>query len=94
MKLLSLNIRGVGGAPKSATLRRLLASIRPNILFLQETMVEGVKARALVIKHLPGWYCCASDSVGQWGICVAWNLAKMVLKPFNLCMYSLRRSNS
>jgi hypothetical protein len=49
-------------------------------------MVEGAKARALVTKHLPGWHCCAVDSVGQFGgLCVAWNPMKMVLKPFTTC---------
>lgn len=45
MILLTLNIRGVGGAPKFAYVRRLLVIIKLGIIFLQETLVSKVKAR-------------------------------------------------
>jgi exonuclease III len=45
MILLSLNIRGVGGTLKYASLRRLLNRTNPDIIFLQETLVDEKKAR-------------------------------------------------
>jgi exonuclease III len=48
MILLSLNIKGVGGALKSASLRRLLNRTNPNIIFLQETLVDEKKARSFM----------------------------------------------
>jgi hypothetical protein len=49
-------------------------------------MVEGAKARALVSKILPSWYCCSMDSLGQsGGLCVTWNPTKAVLQPSLTC---------
>jgi exonuclease III len=45
MIFLSLNIRGVGGHLKAASFRRLLSHISPDIIFLQETLVDSKKAR-------------------------------------------------
>jgi exonuclease III len=45
MILLSLNIRGVGGPLKAASLRRLLTKTSLDIIFLQETLVVEDKAR-------------------------------------------------
>jgi exonuclease III len=56
MIFLSLNIRGVGGILKSASLRRLLRRTTPDIIFLQETMVEDTKARDFMNSFvLPGF---------------------------------------
>jgi hypothetical protein len=41
MIFLSLNIRGVGGTLKKASLRRLIDTIHPSIIFLQETLVDA-----------------------------------------------------
>ena len=40
MILLSLNIIGVGGALKNASLRRLIDKTLPSIIFLQKTLVD------------------------------------------------------
>jgi exonuclease III len=45
MMLLSLNIRGVGGTLKTASVRRLLDNAHPDIVFLQETLVDAQRAR-------------------------------------------------
>jgi exonuclease III len=45
MILLSLNIRGVGGMLKTASLTTLLDRIIPDIIFLQETLVDEKRAR-------------------------------------------------
>jgi exonuclease III len=67
MILLSLNIRGVGGTLKSASLQRLLRRTSPDIIFLQETMVEGSKARAFMNYFRPTWLSCVVSSVGTLG---------------------------
>ena len=40
MLLLSLNVRGVGGTLKVASVRRLLEHTHPDIILLQETLVN------------------------------------------------------
>jgi exonuclease III len=47
MILLSLNIRGVGGHLKAASFRRLLSHISPDIIFLQETLVDSKKGQII-----------------------------------------------
>ena len=86
MILLSMNLRVVGRDPKLTSLHRALTCIFPDILFIKETMVEEVKARALVTKVLPNWYCCGIDSIGRsGGLCVAWNPTKLSLVLFYTC---------
>jgi hypothetical protein len=48
MILLTLNLRGVGGDLKLASLCRLLTRNLPDNLFFQETLVEEKKAQTLV----------------------------------------------
>jgi exonuclease III len=48
MILFSLNIRGIGGPLKAVALRRVLDRVHPDIIFLQETLVEDSKARAYI----------------------------------------------
>jgi hypothetical protein len=71
MILLSLNIRGVGGHLKVASFRRLLSHISPDIIFLQETLVDSKKARNFLINSfLTGIYVqltlLAPLGVWQW----------------------------
>jgi len=55
MILLSLNIKWVGGHLKVASFKRLLKYISLGIVFLQETLVNSIKARDfLTISFLPG----------------------------------------
>jgi exonuclease III len=49
MLLLSLNIRGIGGTLKVASFRRLVDHTRPEIIFLQETLVSAQKAKDFCI---------------------------------------------
>jgi len=48
MILISLNIRGVGGLLKLASLRRLLDKHRPTVIFLQETLVDAEVVRNFI----------------------------------------------
>jgi hypothetical protein len=59
MLLLSLNLRGTGGSLKLSSVRSVLDKTRPNIVFLQETLVHSEKARNFFQILRPKWYCCA-----------------------------------
>lgn len=67
MLILSLNLRGVGGAPKSLALQRLLTSLSPDFILFQETMTRGVTVCNLLWNILLEWECCSIDSVGLSG---------------------------
>jgi hypothetical protein len=59
MIVISLNVRGVGGAPKIVSLKTLFDLAKPNLVMIQETMVDGIKARGLFKK-----YCCVEFLCG------------------------------
>jgi endonuclease/exonuclease/phosphatase family metal-dependent hydrolase len=85
MILLSLNIRGVGGPLKFPSMRRLLSSTKPDIIFLQETLVDEEKARKFLFSLCPTWMYSAVSSVGKsGGLLVAWNPNIVELQPY-LC---------
>jgi exonuclease III len=53
MILLSLNIRGVGGPLKFPSMRRLIDTTKPDLIFLQETLVDEEKARKFMFSLCP-----------------------------------------
>jgi len=74
MFLLSLNVREVGGALKIASVRRLLDTKHPDILFFQETLVDEQKARDFVHLLRPNWVSSSVSSVGNLGgLLVSWD---------------------
>jgi endonuclease/exonuclease/phosphatase family metal-dependent hydrolase len=86
MILLSLNIRGVGGPLKVASMRRLLSKTSPDILFLQETLVSEEKARLFVNSFRPDWMVCVVNALGKsGGLLVAWDPKVFILTPFLSC---------
>jgi endonuclease/exonuclease/phosphatase family metal-dependent hydrolase len=86
MILLSLNIRGVGGTLKKASLRRLLDKTLPDIIFLQETLVDEQRARVFLSTLRPLWFVCVVNSVGKsGGLLAAWDPTKFDLEPFLSC---------
>jgi len=86
MILLSLNIRGVGRTSKSASLHKLLSRTQPEIIFLQETLVDEKKANFFMNTFRPTWLTCVVSYVGKYGgILVAWNPYKFYLAPFLIC---------
>jgi hypothetical protein len=85
MILLTLNIRGVGGTLKQASMRRVFRKVKPDVIMLQETLVDEEKARLFMVKFIPNWDICAINSVGNsGGLLAAWNLENFSLVPF-LC---------
>jgi exonuclease III len=74
MILLSLNIRGVGGPLKLASMRRLLDHSKPTVIFLQETLVDASTARDFMHLLRPNWMTCAASSVGNsGGLLASWD---------------------
>jgi exonuclease III len=85
MILLSLNIRGVGGPLKLSSMRRLLSTTKPDIVFLQETLVDEEKSRMFMYSLCPTWMYSAVSSVGRsGGLLAAWNPNIVDLQPY-LC---------
>ena len=76
MKILSLNVRGLGAVPKKVALKQLLATTSPTVLLLQETMSEGKKAKEAVKECIKDWGMTSSDAVGHsGGTLTAWSPA-------------------
>jgi hypothetical protein len=86
MILLSINVRGVGGPLKLPNMRRLISSTKPDLIFLQETLVDEEKARNFLIALCPSWKLSTVSSKGKsGGLLVAWNPYLLDLQPF-LCV--------
>ena len=65
MILLTLNVRGLGSLPKKLAVIRLIEQNSVDVIFLQETMIEGC---ALVqdLEHLiHGWQFISVDAMGR-----------------------------
>jgi hypothetical protein len=86
MILLSLNLRGVGGSHKLASVRRLFHQYQPEIIFFQETLVDELRARSFLHRLKPEWYTTAVSSAGRsGGLLVAWDPEKFDLRPYVCC---------
>jgi hypothetical protein len=73
----------VGGTSKFLALKRFLELAKPDVLFIQETMVCEAKAREFFVKLLPNWYLCGVDSLGlSGGLLIAWNPRKYDFSTF------------
>ena len=74
MRILSLNVRGLGGSVKQKSLRHLISTLSPDMILLQETMTSTYPALFAFSKLCPGWEFCAIDSSGlSGGILSGWN---------------------
>jgi hypothetical protein len=83
MLLLSLNVRGIGGTLKVASFHHLVDHTRPEIIFLQETLVSAQKARDFLYIFRPSWAVCSVNSVGNsGGLLVAWDPNLFDLVPY------------
>jgi hypothetical protein len=87
MLLLSLNLRGIGGSLKLASIRRVLDRIRPEIKKKknQETLVSDVKARDFLLVLRPSWVACSVSAVGKsGGLLAAWDPSIFSLEAAHL----------
>jgi hypothetical protein len=86
MILLSLNIRGVGGSHKLASVCCLFILNRPDIIFFQETLLDESREIYFLKKLKPLWYSTVVSSVGKLGcLLVDWDPDKFDLKPYIFC---------
>ena len=78
MKLVSLNVRGLGGKAKIHSLHSLFQSLSPDMILLQETMCSFSLALLPFSKLLPSWEFCAISVSGlSDGLLTAWNPHKV-----------------
>jgi hypothetical protein len=74
MIILSLNLRGFGGTHKLTSLKALFSHIKPDIVFLQETLVNSDKAIRLFLQCAPSWNVVALNPSGRsGGLLSGWN---------------------
>ena len=83
MKIISLNVRGLGGLAKQKSLLNLFASLSLDLILLQETMNSTYPALLAFSKLRLGWEFCAISSSGlSGGILSAWNPLRVECKAF------------
>jgi hypothetical protein len=83
MLLLSLNIRGIGGSLKVASVRRLLDRTRPNIVFFKRLLQMKRKREILCSNFVLLGLLSAVNSLGtSGGLLVAWDPNAFDLTPF------------
>ena len=67
MIILSMNIRGVRGAPKLRALRRIFEIVRPDVILIQETTTLASRACRFFLNILRVWEVLVIDLVGYLG---------------------------
>ena len=83
MRFLSLNVRVFGGSLRKLSLKSLLKRVKPTIILLQETMVNGGKVREALTPILKYRCICNLGSKGlSYGLCSTWNPIKSILMIF------------
>ena len=84
MIILSLNVRGLGGRPKTLGLRSLINSLHPDIILFQETMCSALPSLFSFSKLLPSWEFCAISARGlSGGLLSAWNPLHVKCRAFH-----------
>ena len=83
MKIMSLNVRGLGGKTKHLCLRKLFLSLGPDMILLQETMCSTYPAMHAFSKLLPNWEFRATSASGlSRGLLTAWNPRKVRCRAY------------
>ena len=76
MIIVSLNSRGLGGAQRKKSLKQLFNNLKPTVIMIQETILEGLKAKTIFKDTLKDWEVESLDAVGlSGGLITAWSLA-------------------
>ena len=84
MRILSLNVHGLGGLAKQKSLHHLFVSLSPDFVLFQETMTNSYPALFAFSKICPGWEFCALNSNGlSGGILSGWNPKLIKCKAFH-----------
>ena len=73
MIILSLNARGLGGASKKNSLKRLITNINPTVLLIQEITMEGKTVEEAINECAKDWKMQSINTEGNSrGILTAW----------------------
>ena len=67
MIAMTLNCRGLASKPKKLAICRLVVDQSVEVLFIQETMGDGVLFASTLESLLPGWNFCSVDAKGKSG---------------------------
>ena len=81
MLCLSFNTRGLGSSPKLNALKRMITSIKPLVILLQEAMLEGTKEIKILeiwLKNLSFAYISSEGCSG--GLLTAWSPELLEIK--------------
>jgi exonuclease III len=74
MKIMSFNCRGLVGALKKPSLKRVVTTEHPDVLLLQETMGVGDEIKTCLELMLLGWVFTTVDALGRsGGLAKGWN---------------------
>jgi hypothetical protein len=83
MKILYFNDKGVGGAPKILSLKRLLKLLEPKRLMIQETKVARASAQEAIEPWLKDRSFSTTNLKGLFGgLITTWSLAFRVIDTF------------
>lgn len=84
MIITSLNVCGVGGRSKKLSMKRLFTYVRPDVIFIQETIVIGIKLDPFFSQFLRGWEMVTVDANGcSSGLITTWNPKFVRFSPYN-----------
>ena len=84
MRILSLNVCGLGGLSMQKILCHLFSSYSPDVILLQETMTSSYPALLAFSKLFPGWEFCAISSFSlSRGILSRWILKLLKCKAYH-----------
>ena len=67
MILMSLNVRGLASLPKKLAVKRLIDLHSVDVLFIQETMIEGGVLVQDLEFMIHGWKFISVDAMGRSG---------------------------
>lgn len=64
-------------------MKRLVLSVNPVVILVQETMTSSLDACETFLKLFPAWNICGLNADGTFGgLLVAWNSSKASFKPY------------
>ena len=83
MRILTLNVHGLGSLAKQKNLCHLFVSLSPDVVLFQETMTSSYPTLFAFSKLCPGWEYCALNSNGlSGGILSGWNMKLLKCKSY------------
>ena len=84
MKILSINIHGLGGQAKNLALKRPVDLNQHDFLLIQETMEKGDPLVIKLRKFLGNWDFLVADSHGLYGgLITGWNHNLSLMNSFS-----------